>query len=264
MPRYRLTIEYHGGAFAGFQRQDGVETVQGHLEAAFAKLDGGPVTVHCAGRTDSGVHAAGQVIHIDLHQSRPAWIVQNAINHLVRPALISVIDCALARPDFDARRSAIGRAYRYRILNRRAPPAMERGLVWHVGTPLDAEAMHAAAQRLVGRHDFTSFRASQCQAKSPVKTLDRLDVTRHGEEIWIEAAARSFLHNQIRIFTGTLKLVGDGKWTPEGLATALAARNREAAGPTAPPTGLCFLQVLYPPEALLPPDDALNREQNQR
>lgn len=261
MHRYRLTVEYHGGAFAGFQRQDGVDTVQSCLEAAFARLDGGPVTVVCAGRTDSGVHALGQVIHVDLRQQRPAWIVQNAINHLVRPALISVTDCTHARPDFDARRSAIGRSYRYRILNRRAPPALDRGLVWHVGTPLDAAAMHQAAQRLVGRHDFTSFRAAQCQAKSPVKTLDRLDVHRHGEEVWIEADARSFLHNQIRIFAGTLKLVGDGKWTPDDVSAALAARNRDAAGPTAPPTGLCFLEVRYPPEALLPFEDGLGHEQ---
>lgn len=264
MPRYRLTIEYHGGAFAGFQRQAGVETVQSCLETAFAKLDGGPVTVVCAGRTDSGVHALGQVIHVDLRQARPAWMVQNAVNHLVRPALISVLDCARARPDFDARRSAIGRAYRFRILNRRAPPALERGLVWHVGTLLDAEAMQEAAKRLVGRHDFTSFRSSQCQAKSPLKTLDRLDVRRDGEEIRIEAAARSFLHNQIRILTGTLKLVGDGKWTPDDVSSALAARNREAAGPTAPPTGLCFLEVRYPPEALLAPDDAFDEEQTKR
>jgi len=264
MPRYRLTIEYHGGAFAGFQRQDGVETVQSCLEAAFARLDGGPVTVYCAGRTDSGVHAAGQVVHVDLRQPRPDWMVQNAINHLVRPALISVIECAPARPDFDARRSAIGRAYRYRILNRRAPPALERGLVWHVGTPLNAEAMHEAAQRLVGRHDFTSFRAAQCQAKSPVKTLDRLDVSRDGEEIRIEVAARSFLHNQIRILAGTLRLVGDGKWTADDVSAALAARKRDAAGPTAPPTGLCFQAVRYPPEALLSPDNALGEEQGER
>lgn len=263
MPRYRLTIEYNGGGFSGFQRQDGFETIQGALEAALAKLDGAPVTVVCAGRTDAGVHALGQVVHADLQQDRPPWIVQNAVNHIVRPALISCVECARARPEFDARRSAIGRAYRFRILNRRAPPALERGLVWHVGTPLDADAMHEAAQRLVGQHDFSSFRASHCQAKSPVKTLDQLDVSRRGEEIWIEAAARSFLHNQIRIFAGTLKLVGDGKWTPDDVAQALAARNREAAGPTAPPTGLCFLAVRYPPEALLPPDDVADEEQRQ-
>lgn len=261
MPRYRLTIEYHGGAFAGFQRQHGVETVQACLEAALAKLDGGPVTAVCAGRTDSGVHAVGQVVHVDLCHARPPWIVRNAVNHLVRPAPVSVLECAPARPAFDARRSAIGRAYRYRILNRRAPPALERGLVWHIAMPLNAEAMHEAAQRLVGHHDFTSFRASQCQARSPVKTLDRLDVSRHGEEIRIEAAARSFLHNQIRIFIGTLKLVGEGKWTPDDVTRALAARNREAAGPTAPPTGLCFLEVRYPPEALLAPEGAVDHEQ---
>jgi tRNA pseudouridine38-40 synthase len=264
MPRYRLTIEYNGGAFSGFQRQDGHETVQSRLEAALSKLDGAPVTVHCAGRTDSGVHAVGQVIHVDLQRPRPAWMVRNAVNHHVRPALISALDCSLAQPDFNARRHAIGRSYRYRILNRRAPSALEQGLVWHVAPPLDAAAMHEAAQRLVGHHDFTSFRAAHCQARSPVKTLDRLDVIRHGEEIWIEAAARSFLHNQIRILTGTLKLVGDGKWTPDDVTTALAACNREAAGPTAPPTGLYFMKVHYPPEALLAPEDAAGDEQPYR
>ena len=253
MPRYRLTIEYHGGAFAGFQRQDDAETVQGRLEDAFRRLCKEDVTVVCAGRTDAGVHALGQVVHVDLTHPREPWIIRNAVNHLVRPAPISVLDAAAARPEFDARRSAIGRAYRYRILNRRAPPAMERGLVWHVAPPLDASAMHEAAQRLVGRHDFSSFRAGRCQAKSPVKMLDKLEVGRRGEEIRIEAAARSFLHNQIRILTGTLKLVGEGKWTADDVSAALQARNRQAAGPTCPPTGLCFLGVTYPPEALLPP-----------
>jgi tRNA pseudouridine38-40 synthase len=253
MPRYRLTIEYHGGAFSGFQRQDGLETVQGRLEDAFQAFTDEQVTVHCAGRTDAGVHAAGQVIHVDLERPRESWIIQNAINHHVRPAPIAVLEAAEARPGFDARRSAISRSYRFRILNRRAPPALERGLVWHVGTPLDSETMHEAAQHLVGRHDFTSFRAAGCQAKSPVKTLDRLDVSRRGEEIWIEADARSFLYNQIRIFAGTLKLVGDGSRRPHAVAEALAARNREAAGPTAPPTGLCLLAVGYPPEALALP-----------
>lgn len=253
MQRYRLIIEYHGGAFAGFQRQDGVETVQGCLEQALARLDGQPVTVHCAGRTDAGVHATGQVVHFDLANPRPAWIIQNAINHWVRPAPVSVLEAAEARADFDARRSATGRSYRFRILNRRAPPALERGLVWHVGTPLDAEAMHAAAQHLIGKHDFTSFRAAGCQANSPIRTLDRLDVSRHGEEIWIEAEARSFLYNQIRIFAGTLKKVGEGTWLPEKLAAILAAADREAAGPTAPPTGLYFTDVRYPAAALTLP-----------
>lgn len=253
MQRYRLTIEYHGAAFAGFQRQDDIQTVQGCLEQALERLDGRPVTVHCAGRTDAGVHASGQVVHFDLANPRPALIVQNAVNHHVRPAPVSVLEAAEARPEFDARRSAIGRSYRFRILNRRAPPALVRGLVWHVGVPLDAAAMHRAAQHLIGLHDFSSFRAAGCQAKSPVKTLDRLDVSRHGEEIWIEAAARSFLYNQIRIFAGTLKRVGDGTWPPERLADILAACDREAAGPTAPPAGLCFTGVEYPPEALAYP-----------
>jgi len=253
MPRYRLTIEYHGGGFSGFQRQDGYETVQGRLEDAFHRFTGERAVVHCAGRTDAGVHASGQVIHVNLERRRETWIIQNAINHLVRPALISVIEAAEARPDFDARRSAIRRVYRYRILNRRAPPALERGLVWHVGTPLDATAMHEAARYLVGNHDFTSFRAAGCQAKSPVKTMDRLEVTRRGEQIWIEAEARSFLYNQIRIITGTLKQVGDGRRLPEHVGEALAARNRDAAGATDPPTGLCLTNVCYPPEVLAPP-----------
>ena len=260
MPRYRLTIEYNGGGFAGFQRQAGLETVQGCLERALEKFCGQAVTVHCAGRTDAGVHAAGQVVHFDLPQPRAAWIVRNAINHLVHPALISVVEAAVALPEFDARRSAVGRSYRFRILNRRPPPALDPGLVWHVGGPLDAEAMHAAAQRLVGHHDFTSFRAAHCQAKSPVKTLDRLGVSRKGQEIWIEAEARSFLHNQIRIIAGTLKLVGEGAWTPEDVAAALAACDRTAAGPTAPPTGLCLMAVTYPAEALLSPDQGFDEE----
>lgn len=250
MARYRLTIEYHGGRFSGFQRQDDRDTVQGCLERAFRAFTQEYVTVHCAGRTDAGVHASGQVIHVDLSHPWEAWKVQNAINHHIREWPISVLHAAEVRPDFDARRHAIRRAYRYRILNRRAPPAMERGLVWHVGVPLDAAVMHHAAQYLVGHHDFSSFRAAGCQAKSPVKTLKRLDVSQHGEEIWIEAEARSFLYNQIRIFTGSLKKVGEGTWRPERIAEALAATDREAAGPTAPPTGLCLTEVGYPPEAL--------------
>lgn len=253
MPRYRLTIEYHGGRFYGFQRQDDRETVQGCLEKAFRAFTGGHVTVHCAGRTDSGVHASGQVIHVDLSKPWEAWKVQNAINHHIQPAAISVLHAAEVRPEFDARRHAICRAYRYRILNRRSPPAMQRGLVWHVPYSMDVAMMQEAAQHLVGHHDFTSFRAAGCQARSPMKTLDRLTVSRHGEEVWIEAEARSFLYNQIRIFTGTLKKVGEGSWPLERVAEALAARDREAAGPTAPPTGLCLTEVGYPPEALVFP-----------
>ena len=253
MPRYRLTIEYHGGAFSGFQRQDDVETVQGRLEQAFKTLTGHDVAVVCAGRTDAGVHAAGQVIHVDLPEPREPMVIQNAVNHLVRPSLISVLECAEARPGFDARRSAVNRYYRFRILNRRPPPAMERGLVWHVGTALDADAMHTGAQHLAGHHDFSSFRAAHCQAKSPMRTMDHIRVLRHGEEIWIEAQARSFLHNQIRIIAGTLKKVGDGTWHPDYVADALAACNREAAGPTAPPLGLCLMRIDYPPELLLTP-----------
>ncbi|MEQ9125832.1 MAG: tRNA pseudouridine synthase A, partial [Alphaproteobacteria bacterium] len=195
---------------------------------------------------DAGVHAAGQVAHFDLARAWPVKALRDGGNFHLKPARVSVLYAAEAPEDFDARFSAIGRRYRYRILNRRGPPALDRGQVWFHGKPLDADAMAAAASRLIGRHDFTSFRSVQCQAKSPVKTLDRLDVTREGDEIRLDVAARSFLHNQVRIMTGALARVGVGAWTPDDVATALAARDRAAGGPTAPPEGLCLMAVVYP------------------
>jgi len=245
MPRYRITVEYDGGPFVGWQRQENGPSIQQSLEEAITAFCGERPTVHGAGRTDAGVHALGQVAHFDLERPQALRAVRDAINYHLRPAPIGVIDAEEVPLDFDARRSARGRAYLYRILNRRTPPVLDRGHVWHVGTPLDAAAMHEAAQRLVGRHDFSSFRAALCQAASPVKTLDALDVTRIDDEVRIEARARSFLHNQVRILTGTLRLVGEGKWTADDLAAALAARDRTAAGPTALPDGLYLTAVAY-------------------
>ena len=245
MPRYRLTLEYDGGGFAGWQRQENGPSVQAALEAAIQAFAGEAAATVAAGRTDAGVHALGQVAHVDLARDWPVDTVRDAINFHLRPAAVSVLEAALAPPEFHARFSATARHYRYRIVNRRAPLAVERGRAWWVPAPLDAAAMQAAAQRLVGRHDFTSFRAAQCQAKSPVKTLDRLEVSRDGALILVEAGARSFLHHQVRNMVGSLKLVGEGKWGADDLARALAARDRAAAGPTAPPEGLYLVAVGY-------------------
>jgi len=246
MPRYRITVEYQGGAFVGWQRQANGLSVQEALETALAQLTGAAPRVQGAGRTDAGVHAAGQVAHFDLEKPWPLKALRDGANFHLKPCPVSVLDAAEAAPDFDARFSAIGRRYRYRILNRRSPPALARGQVWFHGKPLDEGAMAEAASHLLGRHDFTSFRAAQCQAKSPVKTLDRVDVTRVGEEILLDVAARSFLHNQVRIIAGTLAKVGEGAWTPGDVGAALVARDRSAAGPTAPPEGLCLMEVVYP------------------
>ena len=245
MPRYKLTLEYDGTGLVGWQRQPNGLSVQEILESAVEKFCGTVVRVHGAGRTDAGVHALGQTAHLDLPRAAPPDEVQGALNHHVKPAPVAVIAVERVRDDFDARRSAKGRLYRYRIVNRRAPLALEHGRAWHVGPPLDAAAMHAAAQLLLGRHDFTTFRDSLCQAKSPVKTLDRLDVVHTGEVIEVTAAARSFLHHQVRNMVGTLKLVGAGKWQAAEVAAALAARDRRAGGPTAPPEGLYLVEVLY-------------------
>jgi tRNA pseudouridine38-40 synthase len=245
MPRYRLTIEYDGGPFVGWQRQAEGASVQAALEEAIEKLSATRVTVTGAGRTDAGVHALGQVAHFDLEKEYAADKVRDALNYHLKPAPISVLDAAVADGEFHARFSATARHYLFRILNRRSPPTLERGKVWPVAIALDAEAMHAAAQYLVGQHDFTTFRAAECQARSPVKTLDRLEVFRRGEEIHIEASARSFLHHQIRSFAGTLKLVGEGKWPPLGVKKALEARDRSACGPVAPPDGLYLVRVDY-------------------
>jgi tRNA pseudouridine38-40 synthase len=243
--RYRLTLEYDGAPFVGWQRQDNGPSVQGALEAAIEKLSGERVTVTGAGRTDAGVHALGQVAHFDLVKTFEPGKVRDALNYHLRPDPVSVLDAAEADSEFHARFSATGRHYLFRILNRRSPPALEGGKVWHVSQKLDAEAMHAAAQFLVGQHDFTTFRAAECQAQSPVKTLDQLDVSQRGEEIHIEASARSFLHHQIRSFAGTLKLVGEGKWQPRDVKKALEARDRAACGPVAPPDGLYLVKVDY-------------------
>ncbi|MEQ8665208.1 MAG: tRNA pseudouridine(38-40) synthase TruA [Rhodospirillales bacterium] len=245
MPKYRLTVEYDGRPFVGWQRQDNGMSVQQALEDAVRGFSGETVTVHGAGRTDAGVHARAQVAHLDIERDMPPGKVADALNAHLRPHPVAVIGCEFADADFHARFSATGRAYLFRIVNRRAPLSLDRGLAWWVPVALDAEAMNTAAQVLVGQHDFSSFRASICQAKSPVKTLDRIDVTRDGDVISIIAEARSFLHNQVRIMTGTLRLVGEGKWTAGDLKAALAASDRAAAGETAPPDGLYLTAVRY-------------------
>jgi len=245
VPRYKLTLEYDGAGMVGWQRQANGPSIQEALETAFERFCGDALTVHGAGRTDAGVHALAQVAHADLAREANPETIRGAINYHLRPHAVSVLAVEPVSADFDARRSAIGRVYRYRILNRRAPPALERGRVWHVAPPLDAAAMAAGARHLLGHHDFTTFRDSLCQAKSPVKTLDALEVSRVGEEIQIEARARSFLHHQVRNMVGTLKLVGLGQWQPEDVGRALAARDRRAGGPTAPAEGLALVVVRY-------------------
>ncbi len=246
MPRYRLTLEYDGGPFAGWQRQDNDPSIQAAIEDAIFKLSSEHVTVTGAGRTDAGVHAFGQVAHFDLEKEFPPDKIRDALNHYLKPDPVAVIEAAVAAPDFHARFSAIARHYLYRIVCRRAPLALERGHAWHVMRDLNAGAMHDAAQTLIGNHDFTTFRASECQAKSPVKTLDKLDVRRDGDEIRITASARSFLHHQVRSMVGTLKLVGEGKWNAKMVAAALAARDRAQCGTVAPPDGLYLVKVDYP------------------
>ena len=245
MTRFRLTLEYDGRPFMGWQRQDHGPSVQGALEAAILAVTGETVTVHGCGRTDAGVHARGQVAHVDIERAITPFRLMEAINARVRPAPVAVLDCAVAAPDFHARFDCIGRAYRYRIVNRRAPLTVDAGLAWRVPPPLDADAMHAAAQRLVGRHDFTTFRSVHCQARDPVKTLDRLDVVRKGETILIFAEARSFLHHQVRSMAGCLRLVGEGAWDADRLSAALEARDRAALGLNAPPEGLTLMAARY-------------------
>lgn len=245
MPRYKLTIEYCGTGLVGWQRQANGLSVQEAIETAIERYCGEPVRVYGAGRTDAGVHALAQVAHIDLVREAPPEIIRSAVNYHLRPHAISLLVVESAPPDFDARHSAIHRHYLYRILNRRAPPALDRDRVWHVAPPLDLPAMQEGARHLIGHHDFTTFRDSLCQALSPVKTLDALDLSRVGEEIHIAARARSFLHHQVRNMVGTLKLVGLGQWRPEDVARALAARDRRAGGPTAPAAGLTLVGVRY-------------------
>jgi tRNA pseudouridine38-40 synthase len=247
MTRWALLLEYDGAPFVGWQRQITGLSVQQVLEAAAAKLNRNqPVSSVVAGRTDAGVHAEGQVAQLDLPDGMPAAKVRDALNFHMKPHPVVILHAAPAPEDWNARFSATERAYRYRILNRRTRPALLAGRVWHVAAKLDADAMHTAAQTLLGRHDFSSFRAAACQANSPLRTLDRLDVRRDGELIEIIAAARSFLHHQVRNMVGTLKLIGDGSWQAERLAAALAARVRSAAGPTAPAEGLTLTRVRYP------------------
>ncbi|MFC3230105.1 tRNA pseudouridine(38-40) synthase TruA [Marinibaculum pumilum] len=245
MPRYRLVLEYDGSGFVGWQRQDNGPSVQAALERAVHGLCGETVAVTAAGRTDAGVHASGQVVHLDLPRPYPADRVRDALNHYLKPDPVAVLQASEVGEGFHARFDATARHYRYEILNRRAPPVLDRHRVWHLAKPLDSEAMAAAAALLVGHHDFSSFRSTQCQAASPLKTLDSLTVARRDDRVVICASARSFLHNQVRIMTGSLAQVGLGRWPPARLAAALAARDRKAGGPTAPPQGLCLVGVDY-------------------
>jgi tRNA pseudouridine38-40 synthase len=246
MPRCKLTLEYDGAGLVGWQRQKNGLSVQQIVEEAAEKFCGEAARVHGAGRTDAGVHALGQCAHLDLPRIYALDAVRNALNQHMKPHAVAVLAAEYVADTFDARRSARGRVYRYRILNRRPPPAVERGRVWHVGRRLDEAAMAEAARLLLGRHDFSTFRDSLCQARTPVKTLDALEVTRAGDEIVVEARARSFLHHQVRNMVGTLKLVGEGKWRAADVASALEARDRRAGGPTAPADGLYLVRVVYP------------------
>jgi tRNA pseudouridine38-40 synthase len=245
MPRYRLLLEYDGTPFTGWQAQPHAPSVQGALVEAVRKLSGETVMVRGAGRTDAGVHALGQVAHFDIAATHVGWRVRDALNHYLRPAPIAVIAAYEVSAAFDARHSAVGRQYLYRILDRRARPSLDHNRVWWVPFELDAAAMQAGAQHLLGSHDFTTFRASQCQANSALRTLERLDVVRVGAEVHIWAEARSFLHNQVRSMVGSLKCVGEGKWPPAKVATVLAARDRTRCGVVAPPEGLYLNAVSY-------------------
>jgi tRNA pseudouridine38-40 synthase len=243
--RYALTLEYDGRPFMGWQRQDHGPSVQQAVEAAIEKMTGEVPAVHAAGRTDAGVHALAMRAHVELERRLTPFRLMEGLNALLRPLPVAVLACEIVPDDWHARFSCVGRAYEYRIVNRRAPLTVEAGLAWRVPTPLDAAAMHGAAQRLVGRHDFTTFRSAHCQSESPVKTLDRLDVERRGDRILITAEARSFLHHQVRSMVGCLALVGQGKWSARDLSAALEARDRAALGYNAPPEGLYFTGATY-------------------
>jgi tRNA pseudouridine38-40 synthase len=242
--RFRLTIEYDGRPFAGWQRQENAASVQGAIEAAVMKISGESVSVYGAGRTDAGVHATAMVAHVDIEKAITPHRLAAALNAWLRPAPVAILACSEA-PGFHARFDCTGRAYRYRIINRRALLTFQRGLAWRVPVALDAEAMHDAAQRLIGQHDFTTFRSTACQSASPVKTLSRLAVHRDGEDIIVAAEARSFLHHQVRSMVGCLKLVGEGRWSADDLEVALEARDRRALGLNAPPDGLYFVAANY-------------------
>lgn len=258
MPRYRLLIEYDGGPYNGFQAQADLRTVQGALEAAIHAFSGEAIRIAAAGRTDAGVHATGQVVHVDLAREWPAQTVMRAMNaHLVDERIV-VLRAEPSPDGWHARFSATGRHYRYRILTREAPPALQRGQVWHVRAPLDVQAMAEAGRHLVGQHDFTTFRDARCQAESPVKTLDEVRVSRtaEGDETHLEFTARSFLHRQVRSMVGSLAEVGLGRWSPDDLKAALEARDRSACGPVAPALGLCLTRVDY--------DGCVSCERSQR
>ncbi|MEX2519016.1 MAG: tRNA pseudouridine(38-40) synthase TruA [Paracoccaceae bacterium] len=246
MPRYRLTLEYDGAPFCGWQRQTDQPSVQQTLEEAVEALTGAAAQVQGAGRTDAGVHALGQVAHLDLEREWPPFRLAEALNHHLRPAPVAVVAAAAVSDGFHARFDAVEREYLYRIVNRRAPATLERGKVWVVRRNLDAGAMRAGAAHLIGRHDFTTFRAALCQARSPVKTVDEIRVESAGDEISIHVRARSFLHSQVRSFVGTLERVGGGAWAPGDVGAALEARDRAACGPVAPPDGLYLMRVRYP------------------
>jgi tRNA pseudouridine38-40 synthase len=250
--RFRLTVEYDGGPFMGWQRQDHGPSVQQAIEEAVEAITGERAVLHAAGRTDSGVHALAMAAHVDIERPIAPFRLSEGLNARLRPLPVAILDAREVAGDWHARFTCIGRRYVYRIVNRRAPLALEAGRAWQVAVPLDAEAMHEAAQRLVGRHDFTTFRSAQCQSESPVKTLDRLDVRREGDGILVEADARSFLHHQVRSMVGCLQLVGRGKWSAADLKAALEAADRAALGLNAPPEGLYFAAAVYPDEAPSP------------
>ena len=245
MPRYKLTIEYDGTPFVGWQIQDNGVSVQGVLADAVTAFSRERTAVAGAGRTDTGVHALGQVAHVDFTKDWDNDTVRDALNAHLRPHPVAVLAAERVADDFDARFSAVKRHYLYRLINRRADLALDPLRAWRVPRPLESQAMHAAAQRLVGKHDFTTFRSTECQAKSPLKTLDRLDVTRDGDEVRIQASARSFLHNQVRSMVGSLVHVGEGKWSADDLRDALGARDRARCGQVAPPHGLYLVRVEY-------------------
>ncbi|MEM7544115.1 MAG: tRNA pseudouridine(38-40) synthase TruA [Pseudomonadota bacterium] len=245
MPRWKLTIEYHGAPFAGWQRQADQPSVQGRIEAAVLALTGDDAVVQGAGRTDAGVHALGQVAHVDLAREWEAFRLREALNHHLRPEPVAILAVEPVHDDFHARFDAVERSYVYHIVNRRPPLTIDKGTAWRVQGDLDIAAMQEGADHLIGHHDFTTFRSSICQAKSPVKTVDEIRVERHGDRVAIHVRARSFLHNQVRSFVGTLERVGMGAWTPDQVAEALGAKARAACGPVAPPDGLYLASVRY-------------------
>jgi tRNA pseudouridine38-40 synthase len=244
--RFRLTVEYDGRPYMGWQRQAHGPSVQQAIEDVANAITGETATLYAAGRTDAGVHALAMVAHVDIEKTFTPFRLMEALNALLKPQPVSIVACAVVADDWHARFSCIGRDYLYRIVNRRAPLALEAGHAWRIARALDADAMHAAAQILVGRHDFTTFRSAHCQAESPVKTLDRLDVRREGDHVLIEASARSFLHHQVRSMVGCLSMVGQDQWSADDLRAALEAKDRAALGLNAPPDGLYFVSARYP------------------